>query len=49
VRGAECVGERMPFVHRQHDAEMAHRHVVAVDRFTALLPVSSGARCATSW
>ena len=26
------VGERLPVFHRQHDAEMRHRHVMSVDR-----------------
>ena len=25
-------GERAPFIHRQHEPEMRHRHVVAIDR-----------------
>ena len=29
---AQPLGERLPFVHRQHHAEVAHRHLVAVDR-----------------
>jgi len=28
--GRQALGERVPVVHRKHDAEVAHRHVVAV-------------------
>ena len=28
----EPLGQRFPLIHRQDDAEMRHRHVVAVDR-----------------
>src|SRR3546814_8096873 len=32
ARAPQPIGERVPIGHRQHDAEMRHGHVVAVDR-----------------
>ena len=40
ARRRDAVGQRLPVGHRQHDAEMRHRHVVAVDRVRRPRPAS---------